>query len=60
MRVRYPGPLLSVIVDNVEIARGEEADLTKEQFERAEPLGVERVDGAAAEPTKEATKDSGK
>lgn len=60
MRVRYPGPLLSVIVDNVEILRGEEADLTKEQFERAEPLGVERVDPAAAEPSKEATKGSGK
>lgn len=60
MRVRYPGPNLAVEIDNVVINRGEEADLTQEQFKRAEPLGIERVDTAAAEPAKEATKDSGK
>lgn len=52
MRVRYPGPRKALVIDGVEIKRGEEAELTAAQLKRAEAYGVERVETEAKEQTK--------
>jgi hypothetical protein len=49
MRVMYPGPKAAVVIDEVEIKRGEEGELTAEQFKRAEELGVMRAADAPAQ-----------
>lgn len=50
MRVLYPGPMETFVIDGVEIQRGAEADLTAAQFKRAAPYGVIPVDEAPPAP----------